>query len=30
MLRELGCDLAQGYEIGRATSPDKIAQQLRY
>ncbi|MFL5843857.1 MAG: EAL domain-containing protein [Solirubrobacteraceae bacterium] len=30
ILRELGCDLAQGYEIGRATSPDKIAQQLRF
>jgi EAL domain-containing protein (putative c-di-GMP-specific phosphodiesterase class I) len=29
ILREMGCDLVQGYEIGRATSPDKIAQQLR-
>lgn len=29
ILREMGCDLGQGYEIGRATSPDKIAQQLR-
>jgi EAL domain-containing protein (putative c-di-GMP-specific phosphodiesterase class I) len=28
-LRELGCVLGQGYEIGRATSPDRIAQQLR-
>ena len=25
----MGCDLAQGFEIGRATSPDKIAQLLR-
>jgi EAL domain-containing protein (putative c-di-GMP-specific phosphodiesterase class I) len=29
ILRDMGCDLGQGYEIGRATSPDKIAQQLR-
>jgi EAL domain-containing protein (putative c-di-GMP-specific phosphodiesterase class I) len=30
LLRELGCDLGQGYEIGRGTSPDQIAQQLRF
>jgi EAL domain-containing protein (putative c-di-GMP-specific phosphodiesterase class I) len=30
ILRELGCDLGQGYDIGRATSPDKIAEQLRF
>jgi EAL domain-containing protein (putative c-di-GMP-specific phosphodiesterase class I) len=29
ILAAMGCDLAQGYEIGRATSPDKIASQLR-
>lgn len=28
-LEELGCDLGQGYAIGRATSPDRIAQILR-
>lgn len=28
-LRALGCDLGQGYAIGRATTPDVIAQQLR-
>lgn len=29
LLRELGCDLVQGYAIGRATSPDRIAELLR-
>ena len=29
LLRSVGCDLGQGYAIGRATSPDKIAQILR-
>ena len=29
VLRALGCELGQGYHIGRATSPDRIAQQLR-
>lgn len=29
ILRELGCDLGQGYEIGRATSVEEIARQLR-
>ena len=29
ILRELGCDLVQGYAIGRATSADVIADQLR-
>jgi EAL domain-containing protein (putative c-di-GMP-specific phosphodiesterase class I) len=29
VLRDLGCDLGQGYAIGRATSPDRIAEQLR-
>lgn len=29
ILRELGCDLVQGYAVGRATSADRIAQQLR-
>lgn len=29
-LRDLGCDLIQGYAIGRATSADRIAQQLRW
>jgi EAL domain-containing protein (putative c-di-GMP-specific phosphodiesterase class I) len=29
-LRALGCDLGQGYAIGRATSTDKIAEQLRH
>lgn len=28
-LHELGCDLAQGYAIGRATSPNRIAALLR-
>jgi EAL domain-containing protein (putative c-di-GMP-specific phosphodiesterase class I) len=28
-VRALGCDLGQGYAIGRATSPDRIAQLLR-
>lgn len=30
ILRTLGCDLGQGYAIGRPTSPDQIAQRLRY
>lgn len=29
ILREMGCDLGQGYEIGRATSVEEIARQLR-
>ena len=29
MLVNLGCHLGQGYAIGRATSPDRIAQLLR-
>ena len=29
ILREMGCDLGQGYDIGRASSADTIAQQLR-
>jgi EAL domain-containing protein (putative c-di-GMP-specific phosphodiesterase class I) len=29
-LTELGCDQAQGYLFGRPTSPDRVAQQLRY
>ena len=29
ILREMGCDLGQGFEIGRSTSPDAIAQLLR-
>lgn len=29
LLHTLGCHLGQGYAIGRATSPDQIAQQLR-
>lgn len=28
-LRDLGCELAQGYAIGRGTSPDRIATLLR-
>ena len=29
LLNAMGCDLAQGYAIGRATSPDQIATRLR-
>jgi EAL domain-containing protein (putative c-di-GMP-specific phosphodiesterase class I) len=29
LLRELGCDLGQGYAIGRSTSADAIAKRLR-
>lgn len=28
ILREMGCDLGQGFEIGRGTSPDEIARLL--
>jgi EAL domain-containing protein (putative c-di-GMP-specific phosphodiesterase class I) len=28
-LRELGCDLAQGFAVGRALPPDRIAERLR-
>lgn len=28
ILREMGCDLGQGFEVGRSTSPDEIARLL--